>query len=128
MEQIKEKVNNLGLQECVKLLGFRDDVTALTQAMDVFVMPSLYEGFPVTAVEAQAAGLPCVFSDTITREVKILEETKYISLEDNAQKWSNKILDIVNTVDRDKCNRLLHEKNYDISDMISRLMILYQLT
>jgi len=127
MEHIKEKVSDFGLQECVKLLGFRDDVTALTQAMDVFVMPSLYEGFPVTAVEAQAAGLPCVFSDTITREVKILEETKYISLEDDVQKWSNEILDIVNTVDREKCNMLLHEKNYDISDMISKLMNIYQL-
>ena len=87
MEETRQKVRDLGLEDSVLFLGFRPDVTALTQAMDVFVMPSLYEGFPVTGVEAQAAGLPCVFSDTITRNVKILDQVYYVSLAHDGHKF-----------------------------------------
>ena len=55
-----------GLNDCVKFLGARNDVDRLLQAMDAFVLPSIYEGFPVAAIEAQAAGLPCFLSDSIT--------------------------------------------------------------
>lgn len=78
MEEMKQKAKQLEIHEQVQFLGFRTDVQDLIQGMDAFLMPSLYEGFPVTAVEAQVAGLPCVFSDTITREVKLMEESIYI--------------------------------------------------
>lgn len=61
----RSKAEELHLTDSVRFLGFRSDVAELLQGMDIFLMPSLYEGFPVTGVEAQAAGLPCVFSDTI---------------------------------------------------------------
>lgn len=125
---IKEKVAILGLKDDVRFLGFRNDVTSLTQAMDVFLMPSLYEGFPVTAVEAQASGLPCVFSDTITKEVKLLDQTKYISLGSDSKIWAEEVLNLVGTVDRKESNAILHNKGYDISDMIDMLMSIYQLS
>lgn len=125
MEQTREKVQSLALEDSVKFLGFRSDVTALTQGMDVFLMPSLYEGFPVTAVEAQATGLPCVFSDTITREVKILDQVQYISLQASTQEWAKAVCNATHTVKRETCNTYLHQKGYDINDMVNELMQLY---
>lgn len=66
--QIQEKVKRLGLEERVIFTGVRSDVPDLLQAMDVFVFPSLYEGVPVTMIEAQASGLPCVISDGVPKE------------------------------------------------------------
>ena len=68
-EKIQEKIEKLQLQKNVLLLGARSDVNELMQAMDVFVFPSLYEGLPLTMIEAQAAGLPCVISDSIPGNV-----------------------------------------------------------
>src|SRR5699024_2450595 len=76
---IQNKVKELGLEKSVKFLGQRNDANELYQAMDAFVLPSLYEGIPVVGVEAQAAGLPCSFSTDMTKETKVLQTTKFIS-------------------------------------------------
>ena len=127
MEETREKVMKLQLEHSVFFLGFRTDITQLMQAMDIFVMPSLYEGFPVTGVEAQASGLPCVFSDTITREVKILDQVEYISLHASAEEWAFKVMKMVNSSCREKSNALLRQKGYDIDDMILKLMKIYKI-
>ena len=67
MEQIREKTARLGLADCVRFLGLRGDVSRLMQAFDVFVLPSKFEGLPLVIVEAQAAGLPCLAANTISR-------------------------------------------------------------
>lgn len=74
-------------------LGVREDIPELMQAMDVFVFPSLFEGLPVTLVEAQAAGLPCVVSGTITKEIDLTENIAFIALEKSAREWAGKILE-----------------------------------
>ena len=90
---VKERVKQLGLEKKVQFLGVRDDVSEIMQAMDCFLLPSLYEGLPVVAVEAQAAGLPCYLaSDGITKQAKLLESSKFLSLSDDAQKWAETIL------------------------------------
>ncbi|MBD2872047.1 glycosyltransferase family 1 protein [Paenibacillus arenilitoris] len=66
---IEQRARELGLADNVRLLGVRSDIDRLMQAFDVFVFPSLHEGLPVTLVEAQGAGLPCVISDAVTPEV-----------------------------------------------------------
>jgi len=66
---IEEKVKHLNLENKVQFLGIRSDVEFLLQAFDVFVFPSLHEGLPITLIEAQASGLPCVISDVISGEV-----------------------------------------------------------
>ena len=71
------------IQDNILFLGNRDDVYRLYQAMDVFVLPSRYEGLPVVGVEAQAAGLPCVLSDKMTKETKITEVTDFINIENS---------------------------------------------
>ena len=71
--QIKEKVKRLGIEEVVIFHGLSDEVNRLWNMLDVFVMPSLYEGLPVAGVEAQANGLPLIVSNTITQELKITD-------------------------------------------------------
>ena len=66
-----QKAVSLGIAEDVLMTGNRDDVPELLAAMDVFAFPSLWEGLPVTLIEAQAAGLPCVISDVITEDVDV---------------------------------------------------------
>lgn len=62
------------------------------QAMDVFVLPSLFEGLPIVGVEAQASGLPCIFADTITQEVKILPQTQFLALTQPDEVWAECIV------------------------------------
>ena len=71
-EENENKVAQLGLRDCVRFLGLRNDVNRLYQAFDLFLFPSLWEGLPLTGVEAQAAGLPVLMSDVITPEVYIV--------------------------------------------------------
>ena len=78
--EIEAAVRALGLTGRVTLTGRRADTAALYQAMDVFAMPSLYEGLPVTLIEAQAAGLPCVVSDRITRQANAIGLVRYAGI------------------------------------------------
>lgn len=87
MEEMKEKVRNLGLEKNVKFLGQRDDISELYQAFDIFCLPSLYEGLPVVGVEAQATGNLCVFSNEMTKETKVLKTTEFLSLDQSTKKW-----------------------------------------
>lgn len=72
-DTLQAQIHSLGLSDCVRLLGKRSDVSALMQAADLFVLPSLSEGLPFVAVEAQAAGLPVIITDTATPEAKVLD-------------------------------------------------------
>ena len=86
------KVKELGICDKVILTGVRSDVPDLLQAMDCFVFPSLYEGLPVTVIEAQAAGLHTICSNTITTEIQVTPLIEMCSLSDTPDKWANHIL------------------------------------
>ena len=88
-DKIKEKVSKCGLDDSVKFMGVRNDINDWYQAMDLFILPSLYEGLPVVGVEAQMSGLPCYFSSTITDEIKITKNAKFIGLNDSSKEWAN---------------------------------------
>ncbi len=92
MEEMKEKVHTLGLDGCVHFLGQRKDVNELYQVFDLFLLPSLYEGLPVVGVEAQASGNLCYLSDAMTKETKVLDSTRFMSLKNSAEEWANEIL------------------------------------
>ena len=89
--EIEAKINALNIQRSVIMLGARSDVAELLQAMDVFVFPSRWEGLPVTVVEAQAAGLPCFISDTITKDVNTSSLVKYLPIDNGVETWSNEL-------------------------------------
>lgn len=90
--KIEEKVKISGLENHVIFMGVRSDVPELLQAMDVFVFPSLYEGLGIAAIEAQAAGLPCVLSDRVPLAACITGETQRISLNNSPSFWAERIL------------------------------------
>lgn len=84
----------MGIEEHVRFLGIRSDVADLMQAMDVFVFPSLYEGLPVTMVEAQAAGLPCLISDKVPSECILTNGlVDVLPLSAEPETWAAKILE-----------------------------------
>lgn len=97
---IKEKVEMLGLSENVVFLGLRKDVPCLLSAFDIIVMPSRFEGLPVTMVEAQMANLPCVVSKNITVEADLSGLVTYVGLNDTSIKWAQEILSAVEKSDR----------------------------
>ena len=92
-EQIWHQVQNLGLSDRTCMLSGRGDIPRLMKAMDVFVMPSHYEGLPVTLIEAQAAGLRCVVSDVVDTEAYRTDRVVPMSLKETAQAWVDVILD-----------------------------------
>ena len=80
---------DLEIADAVRFLGQRNDVPQLLQAMDCFVMPSKWEGFPVVLVEVQTAGLPCYVSDTVTTQAKLNPNVTYLSLDKGEEYWAN---------------------------------------
>lgn len=90
---MEQKVENLKLAEKVKFLGVRSDIDYLLQAFDVFVFPSFHEGLPVTLIEAQGVGLPCVISDRITPEVDMgADLIHYMELSKSPAMWANQVI------------------------------------
>ncbi len=93
--QVEEQIRELGIAKSVMLLGNRRDVPELLQAMDVFLFPSLHEGLPVSVVEAQAAGLPVLMSDSVTDEVCVTDHIQRVPLSLGAEQWAERALDLV---------------------------------
>jgi len=93
-ERIELRANEAGLNGQIIFAGSRSDVPRVMRgAMDVFLLPSFYEGLPVASIEAQAAGLPVVLSDTITREADILpERVRHLPLSSSAITWAEEVL------------------------------------
>lgn len=89
---IRQQTEELGISGQVLFCGNVERPEDYFQAMDVFVLPSLFEGLPIVGVEAQASGLPCVFSDTITREVGLLPQSRFLPLSATDEMWANCIL------------------------------------
>lgn len=87
-EYIKARVMAAGLTDRVIFTGHRSDPEALYSVFDCFLLPSNYEGLPVVGVEAQAAGLYCLFSDRVTAEAKLTDSAQYLSLRTPAEDWA----------------------------------------
>lgn len=123
-EDIKCKTKKFGMENKCMFLGVREDMPGLLQAMDVFVLPSLFEGFPVSLVEARASGLPCITSDEITEEVCLLKEVERIPLKDDAKHWAEKILKFKD-FKRESVTHDLELSGYDAQNSANYLLQLY---
>ena len=122
--EIEEKIKKFRLEKDVKLFGMVSNAKELYQAMDVMVMPSLFEGLPMVGVEAQASGLPCVFADTITREVDVVG-CPYLSLEDSKDVWAKAAIDMAGKKERQSYSKELDELGFNIKLEPKRLEELY---
>lgn len=120
-QSIELKVNELGISKNVIFMGLRSDVNHLLQAMDVYLFPSLFEGLPVSLVEAQASGIQCFISDGIPKEsILIPENVTVISLKESAVNWANKI-QLENTFDKKNVMQKIIDKGYDINKNVKIL-------
>lgn len=110
---IEEECVSLGISNSVIFLGVKSDIPAICQMLDVFIFPSIYEGLPVTLIEAQAAGLNILASDSITREVDLTEDIEYLSISLPPKAWADRILEMH---DGEKSNNydLLASHGYDV--------------
>lgn len=124
-EEIENKVNDLGLKDCVMFLGQRNDANELYQAFDVFLLPSLYEGLPVVGVEAQASGLLCVLSSAMTKETKVLDSTIYMDLTDSPSEWADNILKDSSNYKRVDSSAEMTGKNFNINEEAKKLQKYY---
>lgn len=122
--EIEEKIDSLKLWDCVVLFGMVKNTGELYQAMDVMVMPSLFEGLPMVGVEAQASGLPCVFADTITKEADIVG-CPYISLDAPIEEWAKAVLEAAGRQGRRSYSKELDELGFNIKLEAKRLEELY---
>lgn len=119
---LEQKAAALGIRDAVIFYGVSDHVERLLWAMDVFVLPSRFEGLPVTGVEAQASGVPCLFSDAITRECKAAETTAYLPLAAGPEAWADAILQAEKQeADRRSGISAVRKAGFDIRD-VARLV------
>ena len=114
--QIKAKAEELGLGNSVRFLGVREDVERVVQAFDLFVLPSLFEGLPVTMVEAQAAGLKCVISDKVPIQCDITGNVSVMKLEDSPEKWAEKICDLLKHCEKQDTYERIVAAGFDIKE------------
>lgn len=124
-KDIEIKIDKLGIKDKVILTGVISNVNHYMQAMDFFVFPSLWEGLPVTVIEAQASGLTCAISDRITPEVNITPWIKTISLDETAERWANQILS-TKEIHRFKANDYIIKSGFDVRNSVKELTAFYQ--
>ena len=119
-DDIKKKVSLFGLEDSVIFLGARNDIDRIYQAMDVFVLPSRYEGLGMVAIEAQASGLPVLASPKVPDEIKITNNVWFLPLNDNKDVWAKKVLGC-RKISRDNTSVEIERAGFDISREAKKL-------
>ena len=114
-KETEKQAAELGIAEKVMFTGLRSDVPKVLQAMDVFLFPSIYEGLPVSIVEAQAAGLPCLISDKVPIECKKTDLVFQYHLSDGAEKWADYV-EKVSTIKKRDTSKEIKTAGFDICE------------
>lgn len=113
-DEIKKKVKDLNLDDSVQFLGQRKDVSELYQAMDIFMLPSLYEGLGMVLIEAQAAGLPCIASTEVPKIAKVTDLVQFENLDDDKKEWISLFVSQKEKNDRNNKINQISNNGYDI--------------
>lgn len=125
-DDVLKEISDLGIKDAVTLTGVIPDPQKWYQAFDIFVMPSRWEGLPVTGIEAQAADLPCLFSSEVTDEVALSNRAQFLDLSAPIEKWADKINEMLNNATpREDATKLITDKHYNIEVEAKRLQDLY---
>lgn len=101
------------IEAYIECLGYRNDVLNLLNIIDVIVMPSINEGVPLVAIEAQALGVKCIVSDNVSKEINITKNIEFIPLSD-IEKWICSIVEDIKIRDLNLCHTMIKESGYDI--------------
>ena len=125
-EKIRDRAGALGVSGKVKMMGNVGNANEWYQAFDLFILPSHWEGLPVVGVEAQAAGLPCLFSSAITPEIGLTGNALFLGLELGADTWAEKAAGLLSaSKERRNMRKAITEKGYDIRAEARKLENLY---
>lgn len=124
-KEIREKIASLNLTDQVILVLATDQIPDYLFAMDVFVMPSLYEGLPMTLLEAQTTGLPCVISQSISSEMDFPGMIHRQELTAPAEEWAETILGVKPVSDRQAEAAVLTEIGYDNRESAEQVYQMY---
>lgn len=124
LSQIKERAKELGIIDKIIFPGIVKNCNEYMMAMDVLVFPSLFEGFPMTIIEAEATGLPIVMSDVITNEVDITDCVHRLSLNEQPELWADKIINL-KSEDRTIYNTIVEDSKYNMGTGAEFIMSLY---
>lgn len=128
LEDMRKKVNQLKLTDYVQFLGQRNDVNELYQVFDAFLLPSLYEGLGVVLIEAQCSGLPCVCSNKVPKEARIINNYESLDLKSDKEVWAMHTLKIIKNSKRKDYKNLIKKANYDIDKETKNLEKYYLTT
>lgn len=123
IEKIRQRIIELDLENDIYCFEWREDICDLLLAMDIFCLPSRFEGLPISLVEAQVSGLRCLVSDNVTKEVNILGNLEYLPL--NEDLWVNAIVEGVTKYGREDKSRIISEAGFDIKTSWKKLVQLY---
>ncbi|MDO4487906.1 MAG: glycosyltransferase family 1 protein [Eubacteriales bacterium] len=125
-DEIKEKAGEKGIDGNIIFAGLQSNVNEWYQAMDVFVMPSLFEGLPVVGIEAQAAGLPCVFSKSITDEIVLSSDSVRVELSETDDTWADVLFKAAHREnDRSNGVKIIADAGYDINIEAKKIEAIY---
>jgi glycosyltransferase involved in cell wall biosynthesis len=124
-EDLEKIVWKLGIVDSVIFVGKKADTESYYQAMDVFVLPSLLEGFPLVLLEAQCSGLECICSEGVPQEALIIERTERIPLS-NREKWVQKIKRASYQKVREDSSKIIMMKGFDTNQQIKEIEKIYQ--
>ncbi|MDN5372933.1 MAG: hypothetical protein PWR19_1979 [Carnobacterium sp.] len=125
-QKIKDRILASGLEKRVFLMGNRLNVNELLFAMDVMLFPSLYEGFPVTLIEAQATALPCLISEQVTNEAKLIEISQFLPIDAGTEIWKENIYELIQKkIQRDYTSIEYIEKNFNVKNIVKKMERLY---
>ena len=124
-EMVKQLVYQNNLEKYVKFLGVRDDVPDLMNMFDAFIFPSTYEGLGIVGIEAQAAGLPCFFSDAIPEEAIITPDVTCIPLSKSSDEWARIIEGKIQKYQRKDNYSYIMDANYDIKQVAKNIEEFY---
>lgn len=126
MPEIQEYADSQGVLQNIGFLGSRNDVADLYQAMDIFLFPSLHEGLPIAGIEAQTAGLACLFSDVISNTIVLTDTVTQMSLNCSAKEWAEKIISIHNNFNREDTSEIIVDAGYDSIQLANKMQQIYQ--
>ena len=125
-DEVYDYVKLKKLDDKVIFMGSRNDVCNIIQAMDVFILPSLYEGLPVVSIEAQASGVSCLFADTIDKKCKLIENADFLPIDKGVGVWVDRIMDCRNRkLDRNSVGKQVRDAGYDINKEVLKLKKMY---